>query len=199
MQNFGVSLEEFTEQGYSIDFLDRIIKGFDQKDVIDGSGEFIAFMMQYNGQEKEIIANLAVESGEIDRSKMFITDKKGNAVINDSAYKSLNKGTFIKTIGQAISEELKYQYDQVKKEGTFDYNHKIKNSFFQKIIDIIKEFLNIISSNRNTIEQLQDFSSYVAINVLQVSIPIGVSIALSGTVLGGLMAYLFLLQAHLCL
>ncbi|MBQ9267279.1 MAG: polysaccharide biosynthesis protein [Clostridia bacterium] len=53
------------------------------------------------------------------------------------------------------------------------------------------------SSSSQLIEQLVRVfialvGSYVAINVLQLNIPTGVSIALSGTVLGGLAAYLFL-------
>lgn len=54
-----------------------------------------------------------------------------------------------------------------------------------------------LSSSSQLIEQVSRIivvliGSYVAINVLHYSIPIGVAVALSGTVIGGLVAYLFL-------
>lgn len=157
MSNFGVTFDEFEGSGYSIDYLDKVIKGLSAGDLVDGAGELIAFMMQYNGREKSIIAKLAVDSGDIKSSEIY---KDGKIV--DSVYKRLNRDKYIKLIGRSISKELQAEFDEIK-HGKSPRTHE---SRFAELIDIIKEFLSIVIANSKTIDELAKFSKYVSYNIL---------------------------------
>ena len=157
MSNFGFTFEEFSEKGYSIDYLDRVIKGFNTGDIVDGTGELIAFMMQYNGKAQSIIADLAVKAGDVKKSEIYKDGK-----VNSSAYKALNKEKYIKVLGRSISSELQTQFDEIK----YGKPTKTKVSKINEIIDIIREFLSITLSSAKVIRELSDFSKYVSYNVL---------------------------------
>lgn len=157
MSNFGVTFDEFEGSGYSIDYLDKVIKGLSAGNLVDGAGELIAFMMQYNGREKSIIAKLAVDSGDIKSSEIY---KDGKIV--DSVYKRLNRDKYIKLIGRSISKELQAEFDEIK-HGKSPRTHR---SRFAELIDIIKEFLSIVIINSKTIDELAKFSKYVSYNIL---------------------------------
>lgn len=157
MSNFGFTFEEFSEKGYSIDYLDRAIKGFNTGDIVDGTGELIAFMMQYNGKAQSIIADLAVKAGDVKKSEIYKDGK-----VNSSAYKALNKEKYIKVLGRSISRELQTQFDEIK----YGKPTKTKVSKLNEIIDIIREFLSITLSSARVIRELSDFSKYVSYNVL---------------------------------
>lgn len=157
MSNFGFTFEEFSEKGYSIDYLDRVIKGFNTGDIVDGTGELIAFMMQYNGKAQSIIADLAVKAGDVKKSEIYKDGK-----VNSSVYKALNKEKYIKVLGRSISRELQTQFDEIK----YGKPTKTKVSKINEIIDIIREFLSITLSSARVIKELSDFSKYVSYNVL---------------------------------
>lgn len=157
MSNFGVTFDEFESRGYSIDYLDKVIKGFSTGDLVDGAGELIAFMMQYNGREKSIIAKLAVEAGDVKESEIY-----RNSKIVDSVYKKLNKDRYIKAIGRSISKELQAEFDEIK----YGKSPRTIKDRFAEIIDIIKEFLAKIIANTELIDELSKFSKYVSYNVL---------------------------------
>lgn len=157
MSNFGISLEEASEQGYNIDYLERVIKGINSQELVKGAGEMIAFMMQYNGKAKNIIANLAVEDGAISSEEIFKDGK-----INDRKYKSLDKSKYIKVLGQAISKELEAQFSEIKGNRS----RRVLSDFINQTRELINEFLSIVSKNDKLISELSNFSRYVARNVL---------------------------------
>jgi hypothetical protein len=51
MDNFGVSYEEMADKGYNIDYVRKVIKSINTDSLVEGAGEMIAFMMQYNMDE----------------------------------------------------------------------------------------------------------------------------------------------------
>lgn len=157
MSNFGVTFSEFENEGYSIDYLDKVIKGINTGNLIDGAGELIAFMMQYNGKEKEIIANLAIKFKEVKKSEIF---KEGKII--DSTYKKLDKNKYFKLIGKSISQELQAYFDEIK----YEKSPRTKKSRWAAISDIIKDFLNIILKSGKIINELSEFSRYVSYNIL---------------------------------
>lgn len=157
MSNFGISLEEASEQGYNIDYLERVIKGINSQELVRGAGEMIAFMMQYNGKAKNIIANLAVEDGAISSEEIFKDGK-----INDRKYKSLDKSKYIKVLGQAISKELEAQFSEIKGNRS----RRVLSDFINQIRELINEFLSTVSKNDKLISELSNFSRYVARNIL---------------------------------
>ena len=157
MSNFGVTFSEFENEGYSIDYLDKVIKGINTGNLIDGAGELIAFMMQYNGKEKEIIANLAIKFKEVKKSEIF---KEGKII--DSTYKKLDKNKYFKLIGKSISQELQAYFDEIK----YEKSPRTKKSRWAAISDIIKDFLDIILKSGKIINELSEFSRYVSYNIL---------------------------------
>lgn len=157
MSNFGVTFSEFENEGYSIDYLDKVIKGINTGNLIDGAGELIAFMMQYNRKEKEIIANLAIKFKEVKKSEIF---KEGKII--DSTYKKLDKNKYFKLIGKSISQELQAYFDEIK----YEKSPRTKKSRWAAISDIIKDFLDIILKSGKIINELSEFSRYVSYNIL---------------------------------
>lgn len=166
LDNFGFSLQEYNEEGPSIDLLERIVRGSNEKEIVEAAGKAIAFMMQYSEQEKGLIMDMAKDLGIIEGETR---DKKGNVLNEKFKEVQKNKENFDKilgTIGKVISEEYARQYDFVRQNGKLD-TRKPKNSFLQKVLDIVLEFFNRIFNNSNLTSELFSLSRYVASNILQ--------------------------------
>lgn len=163
LDNFGFTIDEFTDAGYSIDYLERTIHAVGSEHITEAAGELIAFMMQYNGFEKEIIARMAVEKGLVKQEELF-----HNGKIYTPAYKSIDKSELFKIIGRSIAKELNYQFGRIKQGKHFD-NTKPKENLLVKIREIVKTFLHKIFDDdlQETVEKLAVFSRYVTSNILQ--------------------------------
>lgn len=166
LDNFGFSLQEYNEEGPSVDLLERIVRGSNEKEIVEAAGKAIAFMMQYSEQEKGLIIDMAKDLGIIEGETR---DKKGNVLNEKFKEVQKNKEAFDKilgTIGKAISEEYARQYDFIRQNERLD-TRKPKNSFLQKIRDIVLEFFNRIFNNNDLTSELFSLSRYVASNILQ--------------------------------
>ena len=159
MSSFGISFEEMQNSGYSIDYLNKVIKSLGTDSMLEGSGEMIAFMMQYNGVEQSLITDMAIENGDIKRAEIY--NKNGS--INTNVYRKLNKEKYFKIIGNSIKEELKAQYDAIKEGKPFQKERT--SGILSKIRQIIKQFIDKIFKNEPLLIRLSEYSAYVTSNI----------------------------------
>lgn len=162
MGNFDITFEDFQQSGFSIELLKRVIRVKDASEISEATGTMIAFMMQWNGHVKSIIADMAVKDGVIEEDEIY----NDNNTVNTKAYADLNKTKYYNLIGKSIADELKYQFESVKQGKGFD-NFPVSRNIIGKIRDIIKKFFEKVLPNRTIIDELANFSRYVASNVLK--------------------------------
>ena len=169
LQEFGFSIKDLVDNGYSIDLLERTISISSEQDITTATGELIAFMSMFNPVEKKLIAELAVEEGLIKREEIF--NDKGDII--DVAYRYLDKTKYYKMIGQAIAEELQHQFNYAKENNKFDTSvDSVKDfkfsRFIERVREIIKQFFDKFKEYPIA-KKMAEYSRIQAINALSMN------------------------------
>lgn len=168
--NFGITVEEYGAAGYSIDYLQRVIQGIHgEGDLVEGAGEFISFMMQWNERVKHIIGR-AEELKNPDGTKYF-QERKTKAgqpytKFNDFAYKDLNKANYFKMLGALIDAELARQFNVIKNTDNVSSASLEGLASIEDIKSIISSFDSKVSDDEDLVEEIYKFVQYAAFNML---------------------------------
>lgn len=138
LSNFDITIKDISEYEGELplfDALNRVIYAKDSKDITDGVGEAIAFMMQHHQNIKELISALKTGNKNILTKYNFNTPFRLEISRYLYTYKT-DKSKYLRVIGEKISEALKDRYN-IKQEKDLDKINK--NPFWEIIVDFFNK------------------------------------------------------------
>lgn len=149
VHNFGINIEEYQGELPLFDAVERVIKARSAEDLPDAVGEAVAFMMQYNPDVKNYIAERVVADGKRTREEMFNSNGSVKHVYNTTPFAPV-KAEYFKEIGKEIAKQLRRLYT----EANTIHTEEIKDPFIKRIWNIISEFFNKILPRKEMVSSL---------------------------------------------
>jgi len=149
VHNFGINIEEYQGDIPLFNAVDRVIKARSAEDLPDAVGEAVAFMMQYNPDVKNYIAERVVEDGKFTREQMFDSKGRVKHIYNTTPFAPV-KADYFKEVGKEIAKQLRRLYAEANNIHT----EEIKDPFIKRIWNIISEFFNKILPRKEMVSSL---------------------------------------------
>lgn len=161
LDNFDIKINDLGEYNSDVPLFDAINRSINPrtvKDVSDGVGYAVAFMMQYNPKILELVAmHKQSDKEELKKLKAEISEK-GEATLNTAVriYRNVDKDLALKEIGKDIAIELRKLYGVEKIE-------KPSNTYIQKIWKVITAFFEKLTPRfRTTVETISRNTRQIA-------------------------------------
>lgn len=145
LNNFGININDYSlpEINERFDKLNKVIYANNVNDIIDGTGEAVAFMMQHSTQFYELLALNRLNNPLALKGIRRAVKRNSNIYLETKFTNMEERNNAIEQIGKDIATELRkfYKLEDINSES---------NSFISKIWELIKEFFNFFNSSNKT-------------------------------------------------